>query len=95
MLYAEQWQAAYDAADKVEKLGLYDLASNYADAWSGNNNECILAFRYNKDSGPYHSFDQYYVPQCDGYDFGATGTPTQEMVECYETKEGKTVDWTP
>lgn len=95
MLYAEQWQAAYDAADKVEKLGLYDLASNYADAWSGNNNECILAFRYNKDSGPNHSFDQYYVPQCDGYDFGATGTPTQEMVECYETKDGKIVDWTP
>ncbi len=95
MLYAEQWQAAYDAADKVEKLGLYDLAPNYADAWSGNNNECILAFRYNKDSGPYHSFDKYYVPQCDGYDYGAMGTPTQEMVECYETKDGKTVDWTP
>ena len=40
--------------------------------------EAILEFDYNKDSGPNHTFDQYYVPQCDGYDFGALGTPTQE-----------------
>ena len=44
-----------------------------------NNKEAILEFDYNKDSGPNHTFDQYYVPQCDGYDFGALGTPTQEM----------------
>lgn len=95
MLYAEKWQEAYDAANEVEKLGLYDLVPNYADAWKGHNIESIIEFDYNKDTGPYHSFDKYYVPQCDGYDFGALGTPTQEMVESYETKEGKTVDWTP
>ena len=94
MLYAEKWQEAYDAASEVEKLNLYDLVANYADAWKGHNKEAIIEFDYNKDSGPNHSFDQYYVPQCDGYDFGGLGTPTQEMVEAYETKDGKTVDWT-
>ena len=93
MLYAERWQDAYDAADEVEKLQLYDLVDNYADAWKGNNKEAILEFDYNKDSGPNHTFDQYYVPQCDGYDFGALGTPTQEMVESYEDKNGNKVDW--
>ena len=46
---------------------MYDLVDNYADAWKGNNKEAILEFDYNKDSGPNHTFDQYYVPQCDGY----------------------------
>ena len=94
MLYAERWQDAYDAADEVEKLQLYDLVDNYADAWKGNNKEAILEFDYNKDSGPNHTFDQYYVPQCDGYDFGALGTPTQEMVESYEYADGSGFpDW--
>lgn len=93
MLYAERWQDAYDAGLEVQKLGLYDLVSDYAQSWKGNNIESILEFDYNKDSGPNHTFDQYYVPQCDGYDYGALGTPTQEMVECYETKDGKKVDW--
>lgn len=44
MLYAERWQDAYDAADEVEKLQLYDLVDNYADAWKGNNKEAILEF---------------------------------------------------
>lgn len=95
MLYAERWQDAYDAAAEVEKLNLYDLEDKYSDAWAGNNKESILEFAYDKDSGPNHSFDQYYVPKCDGYEFGALGTPTQEMVECYEDKNGKKVDWTP
>lgn len=93
MLYASRWQEAYDAAAKVQELGFYALVDNYAEAWKGNNAEAILEFDYNKNSGPFHSFDKYYVPQCDGYDYGALGTPTQEMVESYETKDGKKVDW--
>ena len=93
MLYAERWKDAYDAAEEVEKLELYDLVEGYANAWKGNNKEAILEFDYNKDSGPNHTFDQFYVPQCDGYDFGALGTPTQEMVESYETIDGEKVDW--
>ena len=95
MLYAERWQDAYDAAVAVENLQLYDLMPQYKDSWKGGNKESILEFAYNKDSGPNHTFDQYYVPQCDGYDYGALGTPTQEMVESYEDKNGNKVDWTP
>ncbi len=95
MLYAERWQEAYDAAKAVIDSGAYALVEDYAQSWKGNNSESILEFAYNKDSGPNHTFDQYYVPMCDGYDYGALGTPTQEMVECYETKDGKKVDWTP
>jgi hypothetical protein len=31
----------------------------------------------------------------DGYEFGGLGTPTQEMVESYEKKDGTKMDWTP
>lgn len=50
MLYAERWKDAYDAAEEVEKLELYDLVEGYANAWKGNNKEAILEFDYNKDS---------------------------------------------
>ena len=95
MLYAERWQDAYNAANEVLNLKLYDLVDNYAQAWKGNNVESILEFDYDQDTGPNHDFDQYHVPQCDGWDYGALGTPTQEMVESYETKDGQKVDWTP
>lgn len=89
------WQAAFDAAEDVEELMIYALEKDYANAWKGNNSESILEFNYDKNNGPYHSFDKYYTPACDGYEFGGLGAPTQEMVECYETKDGKKVDWTP
>ena len=95
MLYAERWQDAYDAALAVEKLNIYDLVPDYAQAWKGGNVESILEFNYDAQNGPSHSFDKYYCPACDGYDYGALGTPTQEMVECYEKADGTAVDWTP
>jgi len=95
MLYAKRWQDAYDAANNVIALKLYGLTDNYEDAWKGNNKEAILEFDYDAANGPNHLFDRYYVPQCDGYDNGSTGTPTQEMVECYESKNGEKIDWTP
>lgn len=95
MLYAERWQDAYDAAEAVINLNLYGLTDKYEDSWKGNNKEAVLEFFYDKNTGPNHSFDQYYVPQCDGYDNGGTGSPTQEMVEAYETVDGKKVDWSP
>ena len=93
MLYAKRWQDAYDAANEVIKLNIYDLMDDYKDAWKGNNKEAILEFDYNKQNGPNHTFDQFYVPACDGYEKASPGTPTQEMVEAYETKDGKKVDW--
>ena len=95
MLYANRWQDAYDAANNVIALKLYGLTDKYEDAWKGNNKEAILEFDYDAANGPNHLFDRYYVPQCDGYDNGSTGTPTQEMVECYESKNGEKIDWTP
>jgi starch-binding outer membrane protein, SusD/RagB family len=93
MLYAERWQSAYNAADSVIASNLYGLVDDYADACAGNNEEDILEFDYNT-SGPYHTFDKDYVPLSDGYEYGGLGTPTQEMVECYEDSLGNTVDWT-
>lgn len=93
MLYAERWEDAYAAADSVINLGIYSLMPNYADAWKGGNNESILEFRFSPTTGPTHNFDQDYVPFCDGYDYGALGTPTQEMVESYEKADGTRMDW--
>ena len=94
MLYAERWQVAYDAAEEVVKSGKFSLTPNYADAWKGNNAESILEFRY-AISKPNHLFDRDYAPLSDGWEFGALGTPTQEMVESYEKADGTKIDWTP
>ncbi len=94
MLYAERWQKAYDAANEVINSKIYELVSNYSNACAGNNKEAILEFDYNL-SGPYHTFDQDYCPLSDGYQSGGFGTPTQEMVECYEKTDGTKMDWTP
>ena len=92
MLYAGRWQDAYDAADSVIKLNKYGLVSDYAQSWKGNNKESIIEFDFNKN-GVTHTFDQDYVPMCFGYDYGALGTPTQEMVESYEKADGTKYDW--
>lgn len=99
MLYAERWQDAKDAADAVIDSGKYSLAEKYADSYKGGNTESIVQFTYNGVAGPSHSFDKNYVPYGDylmaGSDeYGGKGTPTQEMVEYYETKDGEKVDWT-
>lgn len=98
MLYAERWQDAKDAADAVINSGLYSLTAEYSDSYKGGNSESIIQFAYNGVSGPSHNFDKNYVPYGDyamaGSDeYGGKGTPTQEMVEAYETTDGKVVDW--
>lgn len=94
MLYAERWQSAYDAANAVINSGEFGLMSDYAESWKGDNEESILQFKYD-EIGPNHTFDKDYVPLSDGYEFGGLGTPTQEMVESYEKKDGTVMDWTP
>lgn len=94
MLYAERWQSAYDAADAVIKSDQFDLTERYDEAWKGSNCESILEFKYDI-VGPNHTFDKDYVPISDGYEFGGLGTPTQEMVECYEKADGSKMDWKP
>lgn len=97
MLYAKRWQDAKDAADSVINSNLYALTPEYKDAFKGGNSESILEFRYDKNN-PSHSFDKSYVPYgdylaCGADEQGGCATPTQEMVESYETKDGKIVDW--
>ena len=92
MLYAQRWQKAYDAATEVINSSKYSLVDNYANSWKGNNSESILEFKY-EQSGPNHTFDRNYVPISDGWDFGGRGTPTQEMVECYEKADGTKINW--
>ena len=99
MLYAERWTDAKDAADKVINSGMYFLTEKYADSYKGGNTESIIQFAYNGVTGPSHTFDKDYVPYGDyamaeSDEYGGKGTPTQEMVEYYETKDGKKVDWT-
>ena len=99
MLYAERWTDAKDAADKVINSGKYFLTEKYADSYKGGNTESIIQFAYNGVTGPSHTFDKDYVPYGDyamaeSDEYGGKGTPTQEMVEYYETKDGKKVDWT-
>src|SRR5574344_346272 len=97
MLYAERWQDAYDAAYQVIKSGKYKLTADYKTAWSttaaNGNTESIIEYQYNL-AGVTHHFDYNFTPGGDdGVTLGALGTPTQEMVEMYEKKNGTTVDW--
>ncbi len=95
MLYAERWQAAYDAADAVIKSNKFDLMPKYADAWKGGNIESIIEYRYNAQLGPNTQFDFYYTPSTDGSTGACGGAPTQELVESYEKADGTEMDWTP
>lgn len=94
MLYAERWESAKVAADSVFALNLYSLTDNYKDSWKGGNSESILEYNY-LVSGPNHTFDKDYATFGEIENQGASGTPTQEMVEMYEAANGTTVDWSP
>jgi hypothetical protein len=90
MIYAERWSDAKAAGEEVLKLG-YSLASTYEAATKGGNSESILEFNY-LVTGPNHYWDRY---MCMYYEYTTAGgaTPTQEMVESYEDKDGNKVDW--
>lgn len=92
MLYAERWQSAKNAADAVFALNKYALTENCSDSWLGGNSESILETNY-LVTGPNHSFDKDYATFGEIENQGGSGTPTQEMVESYENKDGTKVDW--
>ncbi len=93
MLYAERWDDAKAAAEKVFELNKYDLAPTYEQAYAGGNIESILEFNY-LVTGPSHYWDRYMAMYHE-YTTGGSSTPTQEMVEEYEYADGGRVDWTP
>lgn len=90
MLYAERWADAKTAGEEVLKLG-YTLAPTYEAATAGGNSESILEFNY-QATGPNHYWDRYMC-MFHEYTLGGGATPTQEMVESYEAKDGSKVDW--
>lgn len=91
MVYAERWADAKAAGEEVLKLD-YKLASTYEAATKGGNSESILEFNY-LVTGPNHYWDRY---MCMYHEYTTAGgaSPTQEMVESYEAKDGSKVDWT-
>lgn len=91
MLYAERWDDAKAAGEKVLELG-YQLAPTYEAATAGGNKESILEFNY-LVTGPNHYWDRYMCMYHEYTTAGGAG-PTQEMVESYEAKDGSKVDWT-
>lgn len=101
MLYAERWEVAKNAAEKVAELG-YSLTDEYADSYmkdiNAGNKEAILQYYFDRSQSVTHSFDFYYTPGGDftmhGESGGGYGTPTQEMVESYELATGGKPDWT-
>ena len=99
MLYAERWDDARIAAEEVMGMG-YKLEEkeNYSNAFKAGSQEAILQYCYDKSSTVTHDFDGYMAPggdkALDGNSMtGGFGTPTQEMVESYEDKNGNKVDW--
>lgn len=102
MLYAERWQDALDAANEVEKKGLYSLmpgstSADYAKCFSttalNGNTEAILDYTYTNGVID-HNFDYFFSPGGDEANKSlGLGTPTQEMVESYEQAGGGVVDW--
>lgn len=99
MLYAERWQSAYDAANKVLAMvtdGTYKLNSSYEDAFGSyfadNNKEAILEYKYSYPNLT-HNYDLITSPGGDYTGFGGDIEPTQELVESYEKAGGGSVDW--
>ncbi|MDR3713054.1 MAG: RagB/SusD family nutrient uptake outer membrane protein [Puia sp.] len=102
MLYAQRWQAAYDAATATLAMvtdGTYALNPSYAAAfrsYAKGNKEAILEFDYSYPQLT-HSYDAIASPGGDDslYQFGGDIQPTQELVEMYEMAGGGAVDWSP
>ena len=88
----DRWDAAARAAKAVLDLSeaRYTLLTSYPDIFlkSYSNNEAIFVRRYG--SGYSFEADNYSV----GFDNGNSGTtPSQNLVDAFETKSGKAFDW--
>lgn len=100
MLYAQRWQAAYDAATVVLGMvsdGTYSLNTSYSGAfgsYANGNKESILEFNYSYPKLT-HGYDAIVSPGGDDalYQYGGDIQPTQELVEMYEYAGGGDVDW--
>lgn len=99
-LYAQKWQVAVDAAEKVKELG-GRLAADYAkvfqvDGGQDNSSEILFGLYYLNGSVT-HNYDRYNRPFGDrtvlGSDVYAEHVPTAELADLYEFKDGTPFSW--
>ena len=87
---AAKWQAAADAAKAVIDLNKYSLYSNYKDIFlfsARNNSEVIWARQFNNAVDYESNVELFYYPN--GYDGYGQIFPLQNLVDAYETLNGK------
>lgn len=99
MLYAERWNDAAAAAEKVIAQGYSMNYSNLEAPFTAGGEGAIFQICFDLTAST-HQFDCYYSPGGDRAAFGnpisgGYGTPTQEMVESFELKTGGFPDWSP
>ncbi|MDR2147204.1 MAG: RagB/SusD family nutrient uptake outer membrane protein [Tannerella sp.] len=99
-LFAQQWQVAVDAAEKVKELG-GALAEDYAkvfqvDGDQDNSSEILFALYYLKGSVA-HDYDRFNRPFGDNAAHNtvvyAEHVPTAELADLYEFSDGTPFSW--
>ena len=99
-LFAQKWQVAADAAEKVKELG-GALAPDYAkvfqvDGDQDNSKEILFALYYLPITVP-HQYDTYNRPFGDDAVYETTvyaeHVPTAELADLYEFKDGTPFNW--
>jgi len=99
-LFAQRWQVAVNAAEKVKELG-GALASDYAKVFQvggGQDNSKELLFAlYGLEKSVTHNYDRYNRPFGDraalNTDVYAEHVPTAELADLYEFKNGTDFSW--
>lgn len=97
-LNQQNWDKVIEYADKVTQLSKYDLFESYKGLFqlnSENNREVIFDVQYM--DGPFSQgsvFDRYWQPQNLKYGIDGSNSvaPIQDLVNAYETIDGKPVD---
>ena len=100
-LFAQQWETAANAAEKVKELG-GALATDYAkvfqvDGGQDNSSEILFALYY-KEPSVVHNYDKYNRPAGDetahgNIDVYAEHVPTAELADLYEFSDGTAFNW--
>ena len=99
-LFAQKWQIAVDAAEKVKELG-GALAPNYAkvfqvDGGQDNSSEILFGLYFLSKSVT-HNYDRYNRPFGDNAVYStavyAEHVPTAELADLYEFSDGTTFSW--
>lgn len=90
------YQESYNAAKKIESLGIYGLYNEDADKVTNykniflkeRNHEMIFAQQYNADTNPWF-YGFIYCPKPHGYDKGMEAAPYLETAEWFEYTDGR------